>query len=347
MIEFKNGIGLAAVLVIVLLWYIYYYSLYAKTSPVARSSSIFRPKTTYYGSHLFAIIEDGDSEDRPSSKTWGSMYGVGRIEVTGDETGDTATVEIINTTILEYNLAEGGRGMELSELVKFAGELFTVDDRTGVVYSIENNQVVPRHILVDGNGHSKKGFKGEWMSVKDHKMYVGGFGKPWTTQTGEVVNYDPMWVKVISPDGAIEHKFWKRNYEALMKAAGVSYPGYLIYEAVCWSPHHEKWFFLPRKVSKNAYNDKTDEHMGSNIMLVADEMFHDIEVRHIGIQIPEHGYSSFKFLPYSQDEIIVALMSEEVDGNVQTFIRAFTLEGKEVMKKELLGKKKFEGIEFL
>ena len=43
----------------------------------------------------------------------------------------------------------------------------------------------------------------------------------------------------------------------------------------------------------------------------------------------------------------VALMSEEVDGNVQTFIRAFTLEGKEVMKKELLGKKKFEGIEFL
>ena len=47
------------------------------------------------------------SQDRPSSKTWGSMYGVGRIEVTGDETGDTATVEIINTTILEYNLAEG------------------------------------------------------------------------------------------------------------------------------------------------------------------------------------------------------------------------------------------------
>ena len=42
--------------------------------------------------------------------------------------------------------------------------------------------------------------------MKDHKMYVGGFGKPWTTQTGEVVNYDPMWVKVISPDGAIEHK---------------------------------------------------------------------------------------------------------------------------------------------
>ena len=46
--------------------------------------------------------------------------------------------------------------MELSELQKFAGELLAVDDRSGVVYSIENEIVVPRYILVDGNGHSKK-----------------------------------------------------------------------------------------------------------------------------------------------------------------------------------------------
>ena len=46
--------------------------------------------------------------------------------------------------------------MELSELQKFAGELLAVDDRSGVVYSIENGIVVPRYILVDGNGHSKK-----------------------------------------------------------------------------------------------------------------------------------------------------------------------------------------------
>ena len=34
------------------------------------------------------------------------------------------------------------------------------------------------------------------MTVKDHVLYVGGFGKPWTTPTGDIVNYDPMWVKV-------------------------------------------------------------------------------------------------------------------------------------------------------
>ena len=46
--------------------------------------------------------------------------------------------------------------MELSELQKFAGELLTVDDRSGIVYAIENDIVVPRYILVDGDGHSKK-----------------------------------------------------------------------------------------------------------------------------------------------------------------------------------------------
>ena len=41
---------------------------------------------------------------RPSENTWGSMYAVGRIEIKEDE---TANFEIINTTTLEYNLAEG------------------------------------------------------------------------------------------------------------------------------------------------------------------------------------------------------------------------------------------------
>ena len=50
--------------------------------------------------------------------------------------------------------------MELSELVIFNGKLYSVDDRTGVVYQIENNKVVPWVILSDGNGGETKGFKG-------------------------------------------------------------------------------------------------------------------------------------------------------------------------------------------
>lgn len=47
--------------------------------------------------------------------------------------------------------------MELSELVAFNGHLYSVDDRTGVVYRIEGNQAVPWVILTDGDGSVSKG----------------------------------------------------------------------------------------------------------------------------------------------------------------------------------------------
>ena len=47
--------------------------------------------------------------------------------------------------------------MELSELVVFNGHLYSVDDRTGVVYRIEGNQAVPWVILPDGDGSVAKG----------------------------------------------------------------------------------------------------------------------------------------------------------------------------------------------
>lgn len=49
--------------------------------------------------------------------------------------------------------------MELSELVVFNGKLYSVDDRTGVVYQIDNGKVFPWLILSDGNGQETKGFK--------------------------------------------------------------------------------------------------------------------------------------------------------------------------------------------
>lgn len=48
-------------------------------------------------------------------------------------------------------------GMELSELVVFNGHLYSVDDRTGVVYRIEGDQAVPWVILPDGDGSVSKG----------------------------------------------------------------------------------------------------------------------------------------------------------------------------------------------
>jgi len=85
-----------------------------------------------------------------------------------------------------YN--DGSRGMELSDLTYFNEQLLTFDDRTGIgellavcssnsftimltlsrfggwgwgssltpAYFIEQGKVIPKHILMDGNGHNEK-----------------------------------------------------------------------------------------------------------------------------------------------------------------------------------------------
>lgn len=61
------------------------------------------------------------------------------------------------TVILSSSLSMKGRGMELSELVTFDGRLLSFDDRTGMIYFIEADQVYPWVILMDGNGKNIKG----------------------------------------------------------------------------------------------------------------------------------------------------------------------------------------------
>lgn len=80
--------------------------------------------------------------------------------------------------VLVSPFSSGGRSMELSDLVIFDGNLLTVDDRTGIIYKIRDfKEVIPWVFLNDGPGNTTKGFKAEWMAVKDEKLYVGGLGK--------------------------------------------------------------------------------------------------------------------------------------------------------------------------
>lgn len=69
------------------------------------------------------------------------------------------------------------------------------------------------------------GFKAEWLAVKDERLYVGGLGKEWTTITGEFVNNNPEWVKVVGFHGDVEHENWVPRYHALKKAADIKPPG--------------------------------------------------------------------------------------------------------------------------
>ena len=103
--------------------------------------------------------------------------------------------------------------------------------------------------------------------------------------------------------GHIEHVNWVSVYESLREATGTLSPGYLIHEAVRFNPvqrrllslssviiffgllipsincHvYKRWYFLPRRVSEEMYNDVLDERRGSNTAISMNEHFQDIKV---------------------------------------------------------------------
>eukprot|EP00026_Physarum_polycephalum_P009378 Phypoly_transcript_09499.p1 GENE.Phypoly_transcript_09499~~Phypoly_transcript_09499.p1 ORF type:complete len:360 (+),score=24.14 Phypoly_transcript_09499:141-1220(+) len=303
----------------------------------------YSTRSQYYN---ISVVADKD-RDSKSASGWESILQNGVLKRDG-RTG-SYSVEWTDKIHIKSKMNEDGRGMELSDLTYFNNQLFSFDDRTGIVYEIdcEKSQVIARHILVDGNGRNNKGFKCEWSTVKDGLLYVGGLGKEWTNPEGEVVSRDPQYIKTIDINGGIEHVSWVHVYEGLREATGYQSPGYLIHEAVRFNPENRRWYFLPRRASTEAYNDVLDESRGSNMVITTNEVFTDIDVFHVGEKIPSHGFSAFAFVPYRENEVI-ALKTEELEGAISTYITAFDFSTKEVLMEELkIGDVKFEGIEFM
>lgn len=277
-------------------------------------------------------------------------------------------------------LAEEGRGMELSELVNWQNQMLSFDDRTGIIYELivtdENGKSpkslmsylaknsalgagqivtpVPRYILTEEQD-SGKGMKIEWACEKDGSLYVGSFGKEYTTRDGSKITGEAnFWIARLSDTGygtEIERVNWKSQYTRLREIAGASYPGYLIHEAVNWSSKKNRWFFLPRRVSSESYDDKKDEQRGSNMIISIDAEFQKYDIIRVQFteQVPARGFSSFKFVPGTDDNLILAIRSEEDDsaGILKTYISIFETDtGKMVLPEQEASKEfKFEGIE--
>ncbi|XP_026885263.2 soluble calcium-activated nucleotidase 1b isoform X1 [Electrophorus electricus] len=297
--------------------------------------------------YRIAVIADLDTGSRSrKDNTWFSYLRRGHLLVSHG--GDLAAVEWDpDTAMLESHLAEKGRGMELSDLVAFNGHLYSVDDRTGVVYRIEGNRVVPWVILADGDGTVSKGFKAEWLAVRGEHLYVGGLGKEWTTTTGEFVSNDPLWVKVIGFRGDVRHENWAPQYGALRSAAGIVPPGYLIHESVAWSEHWRRWFFLPRRASAEHYDETADERRATNLVLSCPADFSGVTASRAGLLLPTRGFSAFRFVPGTDDKTVLALKSEEDAGRVATYVTAFTLDGRVLLPETKIGDVKYEGLEFI
>lgn len=127
----------------------------------------------------------------------------------------------------------------------------------------------------------------------------------------------------------------------------VPFAGYLIHESAMWSERLQRWFFLPRRASHEHYDETADERRATNLVLSCPSDFSVISVQHIGPLDPTHGFSSFKFVPDTDDQVIVALKSEEDAGKIATYIIAFTLDGRILMPETKIGDVKYEGFEFI
>nr|AEP27181.1 apyrase-3 [Heligmosomoides bakeri] len=296
---------------------------------------------------LIAITDmDKDAGGSPSDWTWRAVKRKGQLTISGDGEKIAVNWDPSADQNVTTHLNVKGRAMELSDLALFNGHLISPDDKTGMIYQIEGQKAIPWVFLNSGPGNTTNGMKAEWMALKDGQLYVGGHGTEYRAKDGSIVSTDSMWIKIVSADGAVQHKDWTKNYEKIRDAAGFPAPGYLTHEAVQWSKVHHRWFFIPRRHSKKIYDEEADERRGSNKIISADENFDDFYTIDIGaLKDRKRGFSAFAFIPGTCDELALGIKSVEFKGTTESYITAFDLMGNIYLEDQRLqGNLKFEGL---
>jgi len=232
------------------------------------------------------------------------------------------------------------RGGEFSELVKWGRHLLAFDDRTGIVAEVRgpDHMLIPRQMLMTGAGdEAQKGFKCEWATLFGDGLIVGSHGKVRREE----------WVKRLDPEGyRVTSEDWAHAYERMREACGVGPDGYVVHEAAEWHPCRQRWFFFPRKVSFEPFDEPTDEReKGNNLLIEADATFERVEARPVGARTPARGPSSLKLVPGHADEFVY-VKSVEIDDATESWIGAADVHGNVLAAEEKLGDFKCEGIEF-
>lgn len=167
--------------------------------------------------------------------------------------------------------------------------------------------------------------------------------------------------------GSIEHINWAENFNKLRKETGYEYPAYLLHESCNWSHYYKQWMFLPRRTSKEPYDEGIyslnpflnrfftvmflvlDEERGGNLLIRANADFSVITSTPIGELRPTRGFSAFRFIPGFNDKYIVALKTAEnpETKKMKSYLSVFTVEGTVLLDDMVIGDDKYEGIDFL
>ncbi|KAF1789206.1 Apyrase [Phytophthora cactorum] len=291
------------------------------------------PKPDSFGIVIVADLDKKSKDENSKKPQFLSYIMHATLKVTPSSSSATQKRNAYSVTFGEEtkfstSMNEAGRGFELSELAWFNGKLLAFDDRTGIVFRLKHFegvsrtkplQAIPEHIIMEGDGFNGKGQKHEWATVKDGELYMGS--------VGNVIGDGNLWVAVMDRAGDVRHEDWTANFAAVRKALGCDWPGYVT----------------------EPYNDMEDEKRGSNKVIIASEDFSSIQVREVGKVTPLRGFSSFKFVPRSDDSVIVAIKSVEVEDEQRqtSYITVFDVDGNVLMDEtEIPGAKKYEGVAF-
>ncbi|OQV24596.1 putative Soluble calcium-activated nucleotidase 1 [Hypsibius exemplaris] len=272
-----------------------------------------------------------------------------------DGAADAATGENFGDLITgppPKNASRSSRGMELSDLVRFDGHLIACEDRTGIIYRIANGTAVPWITLRDEMSRRRnKGFKCEWSVVKDGHVYFG-------SHSASIKHPHPdgptMWtgtrlIKKVSANGTIESVDWNHVYEALDDHLAIKLGGFMMQEAVLYSDIAQAWYFLPRTIQyDNSTDDPVQDLSPCDFIVTATE---DLTVftttALVGPLDWRFGFSAARFVPGTNDSLILALRSFESEELFATKIVMFHLNGTIVLPEQIVVKGiKFEGLEF-
>lgn len=305
-----------------------------------------------------AMVADNDADSRTSASTFKSYLETFQL----NKEGAVYVLTSLNKKDIVTSVHDSqNRGGELSTLNKFNGKLIAGDDRTGTLFEVLPEEEDPLKrlkvitTLADFKGGKSKlgiGFKCEWATVKDGKLYVGSHGR----LEGRP-GYPPermRWIKIVDKNWKVKHVNWSKNYDKLARAVGLTTGkklfGYLTHEGALWSDIHQRWFFAPRKVSLHLkYDFDQDPIDSSNLLLSCDESFKKIAVRQYKVKDRSGiGSSDLAFVPGSGETEFVCTRTIEVGDELKTWVCVFDLNGDVLLDEHALEDGvKYEGVQVI
>ncbi len=70
-------------------------------------------------------------------------------------------------------------------------------------------------------------------------------------------------------------------------------------------------------MSKTPYDENEDERKGANTVMLANEAFTSFQSFNVGKLTPTRGFSTAKFVPGSQEQVVLAIKSEEIAATME------------------------------